>query len=109
MTLGIASYIKLWYSPRAVHTIHNAENLQQTCKKLLKKITNKKLAKNLQRTSKQLAKNLQRTSKKLMQRMFPKAKSQAAYSILRRDSNRNKPPAIKAGEAVLALAHSDKR
>jgi hypothetical protein len=32
-----------------------------------------------------------------MQRTFPKAKSQAAYSILRRDSNRNKHPAIKWG------------
>jgi len=38
---------------------------------------------------------------------FPRAKSQAAYSIHRRDSNRNKPPAIKEGAAVLALAHSD--
>ena len=37
---------------------------------------------------------MQRTSNKLMQRAFPKAKSQAAYSILRHDSNRNKPPAI---------------
>ena len=68
------------------------------------------LARNLQRTSKTLkrnAKDLQRTSNKLMQRTFPKAKSQAAYSILRRDSNRNKPPVIKEGAAVLALAHSD--
>ena len=67
-------------------------------------------ARNLQRTSKELtrnAKHLQRTSKKLMQRTFPKVKSQAAYSILRRNSNRNKPPAIKEGAAVLTLAHSD--
>jgi hypothetical protein len=42
-----------------------------------------------------------------MQRTFPKAKSQAAYSIHRRDGNRNKPQAIKEGAAVLALAHSD--
>ena len=57
-----------------------AELLQRLRKKL-----RKKLAENLQRTSKQLtrnAKNLQRTSNKLMQRTFPKAKSQAAYSIL---------------------------
>ncbi len=82
-----------------------AELLQRLRKKLLKK-----LAENLQGTIKKLtrnAKNLQRTSNKLMQRTFPKAKSQAAYSILRRDSNRNKPPAIKEGAAVLALAHSD--
>ena len=82
-----------------------AELLQRLRKKL-----RKKLAENLQRTSKKLtrnAKNLQRTSKKLRRRTFPKAKSQAAYSILRRDSNRNKPPAIKEGAAVLALAHSD--
>ena len=82
-----------------------AELLQSLRKKL-----RKKLAENLQRTSKQLpinAKNFQRTSNKLMQRNFPKAKSQAAYSIHRRDSNRNKPPAIKEGAAVLALAHSD--
>ena len=46
-------------------------------------------------------------ARKLMQRTFQKTKSQAAYSILRRDSNRNKPPAIKEGAAVLALAHSD--
>jgi hypothetical protein len=69
-------------------------------------------ARNLQRTTKKLtrnAKNLQRTSNTLMQTTFPKVKSQAAYSILRRDSNRNrnKPPAIKEGAAVLALAHSD--
>ena len=70
----------------------------------------KKLAENLQRASKKLtrnAKNLQGTNNKLMQRTFPKAKSQTAYSILRRDSNRNKPPAIKEGAAVLALTHSD--
>ena len=70
-----------------------AELLQRLRKKL-----RKKLAENLQRTIKKLtrnAKNLQRTSNKLMQRTFPKAKSQAAYSILRRDSNRNKHPAIK--------------
>ena len=82
-----------------------AELMQRLRKKL-----RKKLAENLQRTSKQLtrnAKNLQRTSKKLMQRTFPKATSQAAYSIHRRDSNRNKPQATKKGAAVLALAHSD--
>ena len=81
-----------------------AELLQRLHKKL-----RKKLAENLQRTSKQLtrnAKNLQRTSKKLMQRTFPKAKSQAAYSIHRRDSNRNKPPAIKEGAAVLNSQHT---
>ena len=55
----------------------------------------------------ELADNLQRTSNKLMQRTFPKAKSQAAYSIHRRDTNRNKPAPIKEGAAVLALAHSD--
>ena len=83
-----------------------AELLQRLRKKL-----RKKLAENLQRTSKKLtrnAKNFQRTSKKLMQRTFPNLKSQAAYSIIRRDSNRKKPPAIKKkGAAVLALAHSD--
>ncbi len=82
-----------------------AELLQRLRKKLLKK-----LAENLQRIIKKVtrnAKNLQRTSNKLMQRTFPEAKSQAAYSILRRDSNRNKPPAIKEGAVVLALAHSD--
>ena len=60
-----------------------AELLQRLRKKL-----RKKLAENLQRTSKQLtrnAKNLQRTSNKLMQRTFPRAKYQAAYSICRRD------------------------
>ena len=70
-----------------------AELLQRLRKKL-----RKKLAENLQRTSKKLtrnAKNLQRTSNNLMQRTFPKAKYQAAYSFLRRDSNRNKRPAIK--------------
>ena len=76
----------------------------------LRKNIRKKLAETSQRTSKKFtrnAKNLQRTSNKIIQRTFPKAKSQAAYSILRRDSNRNKPPAIKQGAAVLALAHSD--
>ena len=71
------------------------ELLQRLRKKILKK-----LAGNLQRTIKKLtrnAKNLQRTSNKPMRKTFPKAKSQAAYSILRRDSNRNKPPAIKEG------------
>jgi hypothetical protein len=29
------------------------------------------------------------------------------YCVLRSDSNRNKPPTIKEGAAVLALAHSD--
>ena len=42
-----------------------------------------------------------------MQRTFPKEESQAAYSIHRRHSNRNKPPAIKEGAAVLVLTHSD--
>ena len=84
MILGVASYIKFWYSHKPPDTRNNAELQQRSCKKLLK-----------QKTSKKLAKNLQRTSKKLMQRTFPKAKSQAAYSILRRDSNRNKHPAIK--------------
>ena len=42
-----------------------------------------------------------------MQRIYTKAKLQAAYSIHRRDSNRNTPPAIKEGAAVLALVHSD--
>ena len=67
MTLGIDSYIKSWYSPKQPDTRNNAELLQRSCKKLLKKKTSKKLAKNLQRTSKKLAryaKNLQRTSKK---------------------------------------------
>ena len=60
-----------------------AELLQRLRKKLLKKF-----AENLQRTIKKVtknAKNLQRISNKLMQRTFPQAKSQAAYSILRRD------------------------
>ena len=47
-------------------------------------------ARNLQRPCREItrnAKNMQRTSNKLMQRTFPKARSQAAYSILRRDNN----------------------
>ena len=67
MTLGIASYIKFWYSHKPPDTRNNAELQLRSCKKLLKKKTSKKLAKNLQRTSKKLtrnAKNLQRTSKK---------------------------------------------
>ena len=66
ITPGTASCIRLWYSPRALHTRHNAKHLQQTCKKLLKKRTSKRLAENLQRTSKKHARNakmLQRTSK----------------------------------------------
>ena len=66
MTLGIASCVKFWYSPKAPDTRNNAEHLQRTCKKLLNRRTSKKLAENLQRTSKKLARNarnLQRTSK----------------------------------------------
>ena len=55
MTLGIASYIKFWYSPKPPDTRNNAELQQRSCKKLLKKKTSKKLANNLQRTSNQLA------------------------------------------------------
>ena len=68
MTLGIASFIKFWYSHKPPDTRNNAELQQRSGKKLLKKKTSKKLAKNLQRTSKTLtrnAKNLQRPSKKL--------------------------------------------
>ena len=50
---------------------------------------------------------MQRTSKKLMLIIYTKAKYQAADSILRRNSNRNKPQAIQEGAAVLALAHSN--
>jgi hypothetical protein len=76
-----------------VFSAARAELLQRLRKKFRKKV-----AENLQRTTKTFtrnAKNLQRNGKKLMQRTFPKAKPQAAYSILRRDSNRNKHPAIK--------------
>ena len=69
------------------HCAARAEILKRLRKKLRMQRSSKQLARN--------AKNLQRTSNKLMQRTFPKAKSQAAYSILRRDSNRNKHPAIK--------------
>ena len=85
MTLGTASGIEFSYSPKAPHTRHNTEHLQRTCKKLLKTRTSKKLA-----PSKKLArnaKNLQRTSKKPAKQ---NTKSQTAYCILRRDSNRNK-------------------
>ena len=67
MTPGTASGTKFWYSPKAPHARHNAEHLQRTCKKLLKKRTSEKLAENLQTTNKKFArdaKNLQRTSKK---------------------------------------------
>ena len=95
MTLGIASYIKFWYSHKPPDTRNNAELQLRSCKKLLKKKTSKKLAKNLQRTSKKLAryaKNLQRTIKK------PAKQAQnhkTAYCILRRDSSCNKCLATK--------------
>ena len=67
MYLGISSSIKFWHSPKAPDARNNAEHLQRSCKKLLKKRTIKKLAENLQRTSMKPIrnpKNLQRTSKK---------------------------------------------
>ena len=82
MTPGTASCTKFSYSPKAPHARHNAEHMQRTCKKLLKKRTSKKLA----RTSKKLARNpkiLQRISKKPAKQI---SKSQTAYYMLRRDS-----------------------
>ena len=38
---------------------------------------------------------------------FQDAKSHVMEDLLRRNSNRNKPQAIKEGAVVLALAHSD--
>ena len=51
------------------------ETMQRSCKTFLKK----NRARNLQRACRELARNLQH-----MQRPFPKAKSETAYSILRR-------------------------
>ena len=96
MTLGIASYITFWYSPKSPDTRNNAKLLQRSCQRLLKKRTGKTLAENLQKTSKNLpkkTKNLQSTSKQPAKSEFPN--SQTAYCILRRDSNRNKRRAPK--------------
>ena len=82
MTLGIASYITFWYSPKSPDTRNNAKLLQRSCQRLLKKRTGKTLAENLQRTSKKLArdaKNLQRIGKKPAENEI--SNSQTAYCI----------------------------
>ena len=85
---GTASCIKFWYSPRAAHTRHNAEHLQQTCKKLVKKTTSKKL----RRACRKLQIHWQETQRvyKELARDPPNkiSKSQTAYCILQTDSNR---------------------
>ena len=75
MTLGIASYITFWYSPKSTDTRNNAKLLQRSCQRLLKKRTGKTLAENLQRTSKNLAKKKQKTFRALASNQ-PKVNSQ---------------------------------
>ena len=99
MYLGIASCTKFWHSPKAPDARNNAEHLQRSCKKLLKKRTSKKLAENLQRTSMKL----DRTSKKLAKQI---SNSPTVYCMLPRDTNRNKCSATKSGCGQITLCFS---